>query len=68
VRRWHEPFITLFGSRDPITRGGDRMLQQTVPGATGQAHATVRGAAHFLSEDRGQEFAQRLHAFIGANP
>ena len=68
LKRWEKPFITLFGNRDPITRGGDRVFQQAVPGASGQAHASVRGAGHFLQEDRGEELAQRLHDFIGANP
>jgi haloalkane dehalogenase len=68
LRCWHKSFITLFGCRDPITRGGDRVFQQAVPGAAGQAHATLRGAGHFLQEDRGEELAQRLHALIRANP
>jgi haloalkane dehalogenase len=62
--RWDKPFLTLFSDRDPITRGGDRIWQQTVPGAQGQPHATIRDAGHFLQEDAGPELAQRLVAFI----
>lgn len=63
-KRWNKPFLTLFSSRDPITRGGERVFQKRIPGATGQAHAITRGAGHFLQEDKGPELAQALNAFI----
>lgn len=61
---WDKPFLTLFSSRDPVTRGGDRVFQHRVPGARGQAHQTIRGAGHFLQEDRGTEVASALLDFI----
>lgn len=67
-KRWDKPFLTLFGSRDPVTRGGEQIWQRLVPGARGQAHAIVRGAGHFLQEDRGPELAEALIAFMRANP
>lgn len=63
-RRWKKPFLTLFGSHDPITRGGERMWQQQVPGAQGQPHEIIRGAGHFLQEDKGPEIAQAVARFI----
>lgn len=66
--RWDKPFLTLFGSRDPITRSGERMWQQRVPGARGRPHAIVRGAGHFIQEDQGEEVTRRVVAFIGATP
>jgi haloalkane dehalogenase len=67
-KRWDKPFLTLFSNRDPITRGGHRVWQQRVPGAQGQPHAVVRGAGHFLQEDRGAEVAAAVAAFIKATP
>ncbi len=67
-KRWDKPFITLFSTRDPITRGGYRVWQERVPGAKGQAHASIRGAGHFLQEDRGAEVAQALVTFIRDTP
>lgn len=58
LKRWEKPFLTAFGDRDPITRGADRVLQHLIPGATGQPHTTVRGAGHFIQEDRGVELAR----------
>ena len=60
------PFLTLFSNRDPVTRGDQKVWQRTVPGAQGQAHAIIRGAGHFLQEDKGGEVAEAIAAFIQA--
>ncbi len=67
LRAWKKPFLTAFSDSDPITRGGDRILQRWVPGAAGQAHVTIRGAGHFLQEDRGQELARVVTQFIAGH-
>lgn len=67
-KRWEKPFLTLFSDRDPITRGGHRIWHKLVPGAQGQPHAVTRGAGHFLQEDKGEEVARAIDAFIRATP
>jgi len=62
--RWNKPFLTCFSNRDPITRGGDKRWQETVPGATGQNHTIIKNAGHFLQEDKGPELAEILSRFI----
>jgi len=62
--KWEKPFLTCFSDKDPITRGGDKVWQQHVPGAQGQAHTTIKNAGHFLQEDKGPELAQLLIKFI----
>ena len=59
-KRWDKPFLTLFSSRDPVTRGGHKAWQALVPGAQGQAHAITRQAGHFLQEDKGIEVAHAI--------
>jgi haloalkane dehalogenase len=66
--RWDKPFLTLFSSGDPITRGGEKIWQKRVPGARDQPHAIIRGAGHFLQEDKGPEIAQAISNFIRATP
>jgi haloalkane dehalogenase len=68
LKQWHKPFLTLFSSRDPITRGGDKIFLKLVPGTANQAHAVTRGAGHFLQEDKGPELAQKISEFIAATP
>jgi haloalkane dehalogenase len=67
-KRWDKPFLTLFSTRDPITRGGQKVWQTLVPGAQGQPHTAIRGAGHFLQEDKGAEVAQALAAFVRSTP
>lgn len=65
LKQWEKPFLTTFSNRDPITRGGDKVFQKLVPGATGQKHVTIKNAGHFLQEDKGPEIAAALIEFIG---
>ncbi len=58
LKQWQKPFLTAFSDGDPITAGGERVFQKLVPGAAGQPHVTIRGAGHFLQEDRGGELAR----------
>jgi haloalkane dehalogenase len=64
LRRWEKPFLTAFSDSDPITRGGDRLFREQVPGARGQPHTTITGAGHFLQEDKGEELAQVVVGFL----
>ncbi|MCB1057405.1 MAG: haloalkane dehalogenase [Acidobacteria bacterium] len=64
---WDKPFLTAFGSRDPIFRGADRVLQKKIPGAAGQPHTTLRGAGHFIQEDRGEDLAEVVIRFLESN-
>jgi len=61
--QWDKPFLTLFGTRDPILGQFDRPLQAQVPGARGQPHDRLH-AGHFIQEDQGPELAQRTVDWI----
>jgi haloalkane dehalogenase len=67
-KRWDKPFLTLFSSRDPVTRGGHKVWQELVPGAQGQAHAITRQAGHFLQEDKGVEVAHAIVRLMRVGP
>lgn len=64
LRKWKKPFLTLFSDSDPVTRGGERYMQASIPGAKGQPHQTMKNAAHFLQEDVGEELAEIIIKFI----
>lgn len=68
LSRWEKPFLTTFSDSDPITKGGDRVFQERVPGAKGQPHVTIEGAGHFLQEDKGEEIAGHVAGFVKATP
>ena len=64
LRKWEKPFLTAFSDADPITRGGDRILREMIPGTQGQPHTTIAGGGHFLQEDRGEELARVVVDFL----
>jgi haloalkane dehalogenase len=65
--KWEKPFLTAFADSDPITKGGDKYMQEKIPGAKGQKHVTIEGAAHFVQEDKGEEWADIIIEFIKEN-
>lgn len=67
-RKWNKPFLTAFGDSDALTRGGDLMWHDLVPGAKGQKHTTVKNASHFIQEDAGPELVEIIINFIKDNP
>jgi haloalkane dehalogenase len=64
LSKWRKPFLTAFSDSDPITKGGEKILQATIPGAKNQPHTTIAGAGHFLQEDKGEELARVVADFI----
>jgi haloalkane dehalogenase len=58
-----KPFLTAFSDSDAVTRGGEKIFQERVPGARGQPHVTLNGG-HFLQEDCPSEIAELIDAFI----
>ncbi|MCI0345681.1 MAG: haloalkane dehalogenase, partial [Chloroflexi bacterium] len=64
LKTWEKPFLTAFADSDPITKGADRVLRELIPGTKGQPHATIANAGHFLQEDRGEELAEIVVAFM----
>ena len=55
---FEKPFVCAFADDDPVTKGGDAIFLQRVPGTKGQPHTTIKGAGHFLQETRPKEVSQ----------
>jgi haloalkane dehalogenase len=68
LERWTKPWLTAFSDQDPVTRGGDRIFQERIPGAKGRKHTTIAGGGHFLQEDKGEELARVVIDFICEAP
>ncbi len=64
LRRWEKPFLTAFSDSDPVTKGAEVLLQSEIPGARNQPHTTIKGAGHFLQEDKGEKLARVVIDFI----
>jgi haloalkane dehalogenase len=67
LQQFNKPFITAFSDSDPVTAGGDRIMQKLIPGCQGQAHTTIEKGGHFLQEDQGKRLAEVLLTFMNCN-
>jgi haloalkane dehalogenase len=67
LSQFDKPFLTAFGDSDPITRGGERILQERIPGARGQPHTTIAQAGHFLQEDQPLKLVELIDRQIAAS-
>ena len=63
ITRWEKPALVLFSDSDPIfsPRHGERMAER-IPGAA--PAETIRGAGHFLQEDKGEELGERIARWL----
>ncbi|NNF33235.1 MAG: haloalkane dehalogenase [Saprospiraceae bacterium] len=54
------PTLTLFSDSDPIMAGLEKVFQEKIPGCKDQPHEIIKGAGHFLQEDKGEEIAEKI--------
>lgn len=59
--KWEKPFLVAFTDSDPISKGGEQVFIDRIPGAT---NITIKGAGHFVQEDVGPELAALINDFI----
>jgi len=67
LSQWNKPFLTAFSDKDPVTAGGEKIMQKLIPGAKGQPHTIIKNGGHFLQEDKGEELAEVVLEFIKLN-
>ena len=68
LSRWRKPVQVMFSDGDPILGGADRFFRRLFPTAGDQPEIKIRGAGHFLQEEKGAEIATEVIAFIERTP
>jgi len=56
--------LTCFSNQDAVTRGGERVIIERIPGAKGQPHTISKGSGHFLQEDAPGQLVALIDSFI----
>jgi haloalkane dehalogenase len=59
LEKFDKPFVTAFSDADAVTRGGEAVFKERIPGAKGQNHVILKGG-HFLQEDSAEEIVALL--------
>ncbi len=61
-----KPVLTCFSDKDAVTRGGETLIIDRIPGAKGQKHMIIEGGGHFLQEDAPERLCTIIDDFIRA--
>jgi hypothetical protein len=59
---------SISSTQDPVTKGGHVRFQELVPGARTTRHVTIRGAGHFIQEEKPDELAQVCSLLLAPGP
>ena len=66
LKSWSKPFLTIFGDKDYISIGAEKVLQKVIPGANGQNHK-ILNAGHFIQEEKGEQLGEMIIEFYEKN-
>lgn len=64
LEQFDKPVLTAFSDADPVTRGGEKIFQDRIPGAKNRNHVTIEGGGHFLQDDSAEPLSHAIIEFI----
>ena len=64
LSKWQKPAQVMFSDGDPILGGAANFFRRLIPGAAEQPEIVIRGAGHFLQEEKGEAIAAEALAFM----
>jgi len=68
LSKWNKPALVMFSDKDPITGGGDVFFRSLISTAKEQPEIVIKGAGHFLQEEKGEEISQNILDFMERTP
>ncbi|WP_404369750.1 haloalkane dehalogenase [Sphingomonas sp. MMS24-J45] len=67
LEQFDKPVLTAFSDQDAVTKGGEKVFIDRIPGAKGQPHTIISGGGHFLQEDAPVQICALIDSFIRSN-
>ena len=64
LSKWTKPALVMFSDGDPIIGRRDKFFRNLIPTAKNQPEIVIRDAGHFLQEEKGDEIARHIIAFM----
>ena len=59
LKQFKKPTVTIFGTEDKVSAGGEKLFQKLIPGCEGMSHKLIHGG-HFIQEDQPEELAEAI--------
>jgi len=64
LEQFNKPVLTAFSDQDPVTKGGEAVFQERIPGDGGVKNVTIKGGGHFLQEDSAEPLSKAIINFV----
>jgi haloalkane dehalogenase len=65
---WTKPALVMFSDQDPLFSKDYRFFRSLIPSARTQPDTIIRETGHFLVEERGEQIARNILAFVERTP
>ena len=67
LSKWDKPALVLFSDKDKVLGGLEKFFYHLIPTANSQQKILIADAGHFLQEEKGEEIANYIDAFINGD-
>ena len=64
LSKWDKPALVLFSDKDKVLGGLEKFFYKLIPTANTQQKILIADAGHFLQEEKGEDIANYIDAFI----
>ncbi len=64
LSHWTKPALVMFSDKDPLFGDAFHFFRKLIPSASDQPEIIIEDAGHFLQEDKGEEIARHVLAFL----